>query len=189
MHETLLIQRGKSILKEARTDEDFLAVGTPPSEVQDFRSLRRAFPRTSQILYPSERPDAVLGQHLHLTQLPRYEKFFHDTGLTDGFHITIRFDGEYKKLSRRDVKIACIERLKIMNIPLGISYFNPLDIGINTITRNWAGFIKIHLLNPKRDGLALLRGEKAFVMAIGDEERIIEKIEKGFELITKARNM
>ena len=189
MHETLLIQRGKSILKEARTDEDFLAVGTPPSEVQDFRSLRRVFPRTSQILYPSERPDTVLGQHLHFTQLPRYEKIFHDTGLTDGFHITIRFDGEYKKLSRKDVKIACIERLRIMNIPLDISYSNPLDIGINTITRNWAGFIKIHLLNPKRDGLALLRGENAFVMAMGDGERIIEKVEKGFELITKARNM
>jgi hypothetical protein len=33
-----------------------------------------------------------------------------------------------------------------------------VDIGINTITRNWAGFIKIHLRNPKTDGLALLKG-------------------------------
>jgi hypothetical protein len=76
-----------------------------------------------------------------------------------------------------------------MNMPLGSAYSNPIDIGINTITRNWAGFIKIHLQNPKRDGLALLRGERAFVMTMGDGERLIGKVEKGFELITKARNM
>ena len=76
-----------------------------------------------------------------------------------------------------------------MSIPLGISYSNPIDIGINTITRNWAGFIKIHLAYPKRDGLALLKGERAFVMTMGDGERVIGKVEKGFELITKARNM
>ena len=189
MHEALLIQRGKSILKELRTDEEFLALGTPPSEIQEFRSLRHAFPRTRQTLYPSERPDAVPGQHLHLTQIPRYENISHDSGLTEGFHITIRFDSAYKQLSRKEVKIACMDRLKLMNIPLGTSYSNPVDIGINTITRNWAGFVKIHLQNPKRDGLALLRGERAFVMAMGDEERIIGKVEKGFELITKARNM
>ena len=189
MHEALLIQRGKHTLMESRTDEEFIALGTPPTEVHEFRSIRRAFPRTSQILYPSERPDAVPGQHLHLTQLPRYEKISLTTGLTEGFHITIRFDGAYKQLSRREVKIACIERLKLMNIPLGMSYSNPVDIGINTVTRNWAGFIKIHLSNPKRDGLALLRGERAFVMTMGDGERVIGKVEKGFELITKARNM
>jgi hypothetical protein len=189
MHEALLIQRGKSILTESRTDEDFLTIGTPPSEIEEFRSLRHAFPRTRQTLYPSERPDVVPGQHLHLTQIPRYETISHDTGLTEGFHITIRFDGAYKQLSRREVKIACIEKLKTMHVPLGTSYSNPVDIGINTITRNWAGFIKIHLQNSKKDGLALLRGERAFVMAMGDGERIIGKVEKGFELITKARNM
>ena len=34
MHEDLLIERGKSTLKESRTDEEFLAIGTPPTEVQ-----------------------------------------------------------------------------------------------------------------------------------------------------------
>ena len=187
MQEALLTQRGKSALKESRTDEEFLAIGTPLTEIQEFRSLRHAFPRTKQVLYPSERPDAVMGQHLHLTQIPRYEKISHDTGLTEGFHVTIRFDGEFKKLSRKEVKVACMERLKLMKVPLGTSYSNPMDIGINT--RNWAGFIKIHLQHPKRDGLALLRGERAFVMTMGDGERIIGKVEKGFELITKARNM
>ena len=56
------------------------------------------------------------------------------------------------------------------------------------VTRNWAGFIKIHIRHPKQDGLALFRGEHAFVMTMGDGERVIGKVEKGFELITKAKN-
>ena len=189
MQEALSLQSGKHELKEKRTDGDFKAIGTPNTEIHEFRTLRRAFPRTKQLLYPSERPDAVPGQHLHFTQIPMYEKVSQDTGLAEGFHVTIRFDGEYKKLSRQEVKTACMERLRLMSIPLGSTYSNPIDIGINTVTRNWAGFIKIHLEHPKRDGLALLRGERAFVMAMGDGERIIGKVEKGFELITKAKNM
>ena len=75
-----------------------------------------------------------------------------------------------------------------MSMPLGSAYTNPIDIGINTVMRNWAGFIKIHLQNPKQDGLALLR-EEAFIMTMGDGERVIGKVEKIFELITKAKNM
>ena len=78
-----------------------------------------------------------------------YEKIIHDTGLTDGFHVTIRFDGEYKQFSRWEVKAAYLERLHFMNIPLGTKYSNPIDIGINTVTRNWSGFIKLHLLYPR----------------------------------------
>ena len=189
MQEALLLQRGKKELKEKRTDEEFSATGTRINEIQEFHSLRRAFPRTKQMLYPTERPDAVPGQHLHFTQIPMYENISQDTGLTEGFHVTIRFDGEYKQLSRQEVKTACMERLRHMNIPLGSTYTNPIDIGINTVMRNWAGFVKIHLQHPKKDGLALLRGERAFVMKLGDGERVIGKVEKGFELITKAKNM
>ena len=189
MQEALAIQRGKQELKERRTDEEFTKLGTPASEVHEFRSIRRAFPRTKQIIFPNERPDAVPGQHLHFTQIPKYEKISQDTGLTEGFHVTIRFDGEYKQLNRKEVKTACMERLRLMNMPLGTAYTNPIDIGINMVTRNWSGFIKLHLQNPLRDGLALLRGERAFVITMGDGENIIGKVEKGFELITKAKNM
>lgn len=69
-------------------------------------------------------------------KIPMYEMISLDTGLTEGFHVTIRFDGEYKRLSRKEVKTACMERLHHMNIPLGTAYSNPIDIGINTVTRN-----------------------------------------------------
>ena len=120
---------------------------------------------------------------------PMYEKTSEVTGLTEGFHVTIRFDGEYKTLSRQEVKTECMARLRYMNIPLGSTYSNPIDIGINTVTRNWSGFVKINLQHPEKDGIAILRGERTFVMTMGDGERIIGKVEKGFELITKAKNM
>ena len=136
MYEALAIQWGKKELVEKRTDEDFKAIGTPITEIQEFCSLRQTFPRIKQLLFPSERPDAVPGQHLRFTQVPMYEKTSKVTGLTDGFHVTIRFDGEYKKLSRQEVKNECMARLRYMNILLGSTYSNPIDIGINTVTIN-----------------------------------------------------
>ena len=189
IHEAAATQRGLDIIHESRTNEEFARVGTPPQEVMDFMTLRRAFPRVPQTLYPNERPDAVPGNHLHFTQLPRLEKVDHTTGLSEGFQITIRFDHGYKGIARHDARIACLERLRIMNIPLGTNYANPLDIGINAITKHWAGFIKLHLQQPLRDGLALLQGNRAFVMTMDDGEQVIGKVEKGYELASKARNL
>lgn len=53
-----------------------------------------------------------------------------------------------------------MQKLRHMNIPVGSTYFNPIDICINTVTENWAKFIKIHLQHPKWDGPTLLRGER-----------------------------
>ena len=39
MHEALSIQHGKKELSEKRTDEEFNTIGTPDSEIQEFRSL------------------------------------------------------------------------------------------------------------------------------------------------------
>ena len=65
IHEAVASHRGKEIIHEHRTNEDFARIGTPPREIIDFKTLRRAFPRVSQTLYPNERPDAVPGNHLH----------------------------------------------------------------------------------------------------------------------------
>lgn len=65
-----------------------------------------------------------------------------------------------------------------MDIPLGTIYSNPIDIGLNTVTKNWAGFIKIHLQHPQRDGFALLQGNRTFVMEMKDREMVIGKVEK-----------
>lgn len=52
VHEAFLIKHGKRELKDIRSDEEFHVLGTPTTEVQEFRTIRRAFPRTPQVLHP-----------------------------------------------------------------------------------------------------------------------------------------
>ena len=177
------------IIQEHRTQEEFAKLGTPPREIVEFKTFQRAFPRVPQSCYPHETPDAVPGNHLHFTQLPRQEKWNPINGLSEGFHVTIRFDSGFKSLSRQAIRGACLDRLRLMDIPLGSTYFNPIEIGINAVTKNWAGFIKVHLLNPLQDGMTLLKGHCAFVSEMEDGVKTIGKVEKGFELVTKARNL
>ena len=179
----------RDIIQEHRTNEDFTKIGTPVREIIEFKTLRRAFPRVPQLCYPNERPDAVPGHHLHFIQLPRYERVDPTTGLSEGFQVTIRFDYGFKGISRQEARGACLERLRQMDIPLASTYANPIDIGINAVIKNWAGFLKVHLQNPLKDGIALLRGDRAFVMELEDGVKTIGKIEKGYELVTKARNL
>ena len=88
-----------------------------------------------------------------------------------------------------EAKFACMSRLKKKGIQLGNDYTKPLDIKTNSITRNWIGFIKMHLNNPLQDGLAPLRGERAFAMIMENGIPVIGKIEKRLELAADACNM
>ena len=189
IHEAIAIQKGEGIIHEHRTSEEFTHLGRPSSEIIELQTLRRAFPRVPQTYYPSERPDAVPGNHLHFTQLPSQEKIDHTTGLSEAFYITIRYDFRFKSMSKQEARSACQECLRQMDIPLDTTYSNPIDIGLNAVTKKWAGFIKVHLLHPIRDEHALLKGNRVFAIKMEDDMRVIGKIEKGFELATKARNL
>ena len=136
IHEAIATQKGKGIIQENRTNEEFLKLRIPINEVIEFKTTKRASPRVSQLFYPNERPDAVLSNHLHFTQIPRQEKVDPATGLSEGFHITIRFDYGFKSMSKHEAKGACVERLRQMDIPLGLTYSNPIDIGTNTVTKH-----------------------------------------------------
>lgn len=70
-----------------------------------------------------------------------------------------------------------------------MDYLNPIDVGINMVTKNCMGFIKVHLLSPHKDRLIYSRGACTFVTKMEDSEKVINKVEKGFELNTKARNL
>jgi hypothetical protein len=49
------------------------------------------------------------------------------------------------------------------------------DIRLNQVTKNWASVLKIHLKYPLKDGLALLRGDRAFMMELEEGECVINK--------------
>ena len=99
-----------------------------------------------------------------LTTLPAYPR---DSS-------NVRFDYGFKSMNRQEARGACIERLRLMGISLGSTYSNPIDVGLNAVTKQWAGFIKVHLQKPHLDGLTLLIGNRAFVMVMEDGENVIE---------------
>lgn len=76
-----------------------------------------------------------------------------------------------------------------MNIPLSPTYTNLMDISINMVTKNWVGFVQLHLQHLKRDSFALLCGQRAFITKMEDGEQLIGKVKKDLELITKIWNM
>lgn len=67
-----------------------------------------------------------------------------------------------------------------------MDYSSPIDIDLNQITKNWVDFLKFHLKHSLKDGLTLLKGERAFVMEVEDDGRVIGKVENDFELVIKA---
>lgn len=111
-------------LKEKCTKEEFISTGTLASEMQELCSIRRAFPRPKRILFPTKRLDVLPTPALHT-----------NLNVREGFP---RHGPHWR--------FTCNHTLRTMNGPLGIAYSNPIDIGINTVTRNWAKFIKIQEL-------------------------------------------
>lgn len=76
-----------------------------------------------------------------------------------------------------------------MGIEIGLEHSNPIDVGVNMMIKTWVGFIKIHLRLPHMDGIALFKGERAFVTEMENNAKEIGKVEKKFEFITKAKNL
>ena len=111
-------------------------------------------PKGTSTPLPYKGPNLVLGYHLHFTQLPRHEKLKQDTGLSKGFHITIRFDNGFKNMSKGNAQSACLDHLHKMNTLIGKDYSSPIDIGLSQITKNWAFFLKLYLKQPLKNELA-----------------------------------
>ena len=81
-------------LKEFFTDEsiaDRITRDIPRKEAEELECVSISFPRVPQTLYPSERSDGIMGQHLNLTQLPQEIETDPISKLSKDFHITIHF--------------------------------------------------------------------------------------------------
>lgn len=64
----------------------------------DFRILRKTFSRMIQMCYPNKRPETIIGNHLHFIQIPIQETVDHTSNLSEGVHITIRFNSRFKNI-------------------------------------------------------------------------------------------
>lgn len=59
---------------------------------------------------------------------------------------------------------------------------------VHPLTKNWLGFLKVDLLNPGIDGIALLKGTRLFTLQLHDSTYVIGKVEKGFDFPSTAAN-
>jgi hypothetical protein len=151
----------------------------PASEITECLSYRHSFSRITQTLYPSIRPDTLPGQHYHLIQLPSHVNIDPTTGLSPTYQLIIRFDTNYRDFSKIDVQEAAASRFEVMRIPIATRFREPICAIVDRASTKWLGFLKVDLLNPHTDGLALLRGERIFMFLLRSEY-VVGKIEKGF---------
>ena len=160
-------------------------LGISPQEAAEFKNSRHAFPHVPQVAYPTERCDGKNGQYLHLTQLPK-DTITNSFGFEhNSYQLTLWCDNGFS-LSRRNVEHQIIERIQAMGMQLGeevipnLVVFAPDD--------RWLGFAKIYLSNPQ-DCLDLLSGRRPFIIHTDASSPVILKIEKAFELPTKAERL
>jgi hypothetical protein len=91
-------------------------------------------------------------------------------------------------MSKVEVQEAAVARFEAMNIKLATRYREPISAIVHPHTKKWLGFLKVNLLNPNVDGIALLKGERIFTLQLQDLSYVIGKIEKGFEFPSIAAN-
>lgn len=71
-----------------------------------------------------------------------------------------------------------MERLKKMNVSLGSTNSNPMDIGIKHGKQDLGGLHQVAFSTVGWDGPALLYKERASMLTMANKERVISKVEK-----------
>ena len=120
----------------------------PELEKHEYQSCRHAFPHVLQQLYPSSKPDGLLGQYLHFTQIPAGYPVDNAIGLAHTYQIIIRFDYGFQGMKKIEVQEVAKSRLEAMGISLAPRYREPISALIHKETKNWLGFLRIDLLKP-----------------------------------------
>ena len=119
-----------------------------------------------QLLYPSTCLDGISGQYLHLIQIPSGCLVDAITSLSPTYQIVIRFDYVYQGMKKQEVQEATLSRLETMEIQVASRYRQPVSVIINKDTKTLLGFLQIDLLNPKQDGIGLLKGDRIFMLQL-----------------------
>jgi hypothetical protein len=186
-------------IEELFTDESIanrITRGIPHKEAEELESVSISYPRVPQTLYPSERSDGIMEQHLNLTQLPQEIEIDPISKLTMNFHIAIHFQLPNNPLLHNQVKELVKERLNEMKIPLGTNLIEPISILCMSVKRGgvkgvWAGIIQFHLLNPHIHGIALLTGLRAFILYLEPHSSVgyLGKVCKSYHTIARNNNL
>ena len=159
-------------LEEFLTDKTIanrITRGIPCKEVEGLECVSISYPRVPQILYPSERSDDIMGQHLNLTQLPQEIEINPISKLSLDFHIVIHFQLSNNPLLQNHITELVKDRLNDIKILLRTNLIESISILCMSVKRGgvkgvWADIVKLHLLNSHIDEIALLVGQRVFIL-------------------------
>ena len=190
--ENLAIDEGIRI-KDCRPSmrkEDLIKTGMSEEEAMEMcQPCRIAFPHVRQLLYPLERPDGKGGQHFNLTQLPIETEVDPGTRLSLDYHIAVYFERPSKDYTHIEILNMATARLASMGIEMGAGLAEPIYIPCKEKERNskvkfWTGTIKIHLKNPKIDGIGMLKRLRPFFLTL-DNIHTLGKVCKCYDSIAR----
>ena len=125
-------------LEELFNDEsiaDRITKGIPHKKTEELECVSISYPRVPQTLYPSERSDDIIGQHLNLIQLPQEIEIDPISKLSKDFHIAIHFQVPNNPLLHNHVKDLVTERLNEMKILLRTNLIEPISILCMSVRR------------------------------------------------------
>jgi hypothetical protein len=186
-------------LEELFADEsiaDRITRGIPHKKAEELECVSISYPRVPQTLYPSERSDGIIGQHLNLTQLPQEIEIDLILKFSNDLHIAIYFQLSNNPLLHNHVKELVKERLNDMKIPLETNLIEPISILCMSVKMGgvkgvWAEIVKLHLLNPHIDGIVLLTGLRAFILHLEPSSSIgsLGKVCKSYHTIARSNNL
>ena len=109
-------------------------------------------------------------------------------GLSHSHQIVIRFDFGYQLMKKQEVQAAAMVSSESVGIPFANRFRKPVAALIHPQTKNWLGFIKVDLLNPSTDSVALLKGHGIFTLQLQDSSYVIGNVEKGFDFPSTTAN-
>ena len=194
--EKLAEENGQEPLFCDETTEDKVTRGMSRTEATELDKVRISFPRIPQLWYPNVRADGVLGQHYNLTQVPFEIPTDPTTCLALDFQISIHFKLPKTPLLHNHVKELVKKRLEFMNIPLGTSLIEPISVLSMSVKRGgekgvWAGIVKLHLLKPETDGIAMLKGLRPFILQLDPLPKVgtLGKVCKSYHAIARNNNL
>ena len=185
MMERLAIDEGASLIPTPTSIHTLIRAGFPEKEAKDFLNAVPSFPRVSQSLFPTSRPDGIAGQHYNITQLPFEIDTDPDTGLSHDYQVAIFLQKPIRQYTHEEILALAQARRKEMRIALGNKIAEPIAILCrNGSARHWAGTIKLHLKHPGVDGINLLSGTRPFMLTLGEVLRV-GKVCKSYNTIAK----
>ena len=184
--EQIVLSKGREPIAINIPLEDLILMGHTPGEAQEILTAKTSFPRDIQKLWPTQRLDNVEGQHVTLMQLPFDIDTNQETGLSLDYHIVIHFEKPTMHFNQDQILKNVLLRLKEMNIDIGDGIGKPIAVLCYTSTKAWSGMVKLHLKNPEKDGIAMLRGTRIFALQLDDDMLTIAKIAKGYDVLANS---